>query len=81
MYYYALPLLIVLTVLIVLFYVNCINCIIVIIVLIVLFPGEGDPTPSCTTILHISQNENLCTIVTSAMRGLNVDASDTVLCG
>jgi len=58
MYYYALPLLIVLTVLIVLFCVNCIiiinctNCII--------SWGRGqapspDPTPSCTTILHTSR--------------------------
>jgi len=55
MYYYALPLLIVLTVLIVLFCVNCIviNC------TNLLFPGRGqapspDPTLSCTTILHTS---------------------------
>jgi len=57
MYYYTLPLLIVLTVLIVLFCVNCINCIIIVNCTncIISFP---DPTPSCTTILHTSQNHD-----------------------
>ena len=70
MYYYALPLLIVLTVLIVLFYVNCINCIIIInCTNCIISWGGASPLPrhhprfilqcnvelfSCTTIFHTS---------------------------